>query len=198
MSNKLDKDLFIEIMTQLATHYGSTIMESGQDFILTIYWEDLKQLSDRQFQAAVATCVKKHPKQYGFFPNTDLLLEYGVGCLPEENKSAYVEHKLPALPSEQDRATPEQIRENRKRGLLIAQIATNSVGLMSLEQKEELFKNLHLKETHELEAIASNVKKASSIKNTRHSKWTGINEVAFEFQNQLEERQRFKGRDIDF
>jgi hypothetical protein len=148
----LNREDFEVCIQELEGFYNGSVLNGG---ILEAAWYNtLKHLSLGQLQSAIARCFKKHPRAYNFFPSSGQILEFAQGEYRPPGESVVGDFTLPALPSHEERLTPEQIAELSYRGRLTARIVLNSRGYMSVEEKEKLIEQLKLKETHELEAIA--------------------------------------------
>jgi hypothetical protein len=66
---------FEKCMSILQNFYGGVvILDDG--FVESIYFKALERLSDEQLENAIATCIKKNSRAYGYFPSADQLLEY--------------------------------------------------------------------------------------------------------------------------
>lgn len=143
LSDKIFKKYFGELLEW----YGKPKSQMAMDS----YYTWMSNLQDDDFINAVSAAICKLQR----FPTADQLIELSRSGRPEENAQAYQDFTLPALPSYEERMTPEQKAEASLRGRLIARIVLSSTGLMTLEQKEELIEQLKQKPTHELEAIAS-------------------------------------------
>lgn len=157
----LDYQDFKASVAELENFYNGNILNGG---ILEASWyQSLKHLSLPQLQSAIARCFKKHPRQYNFFPSAGQILEFAQGEYRPPGECVKQDFKAPALPSQEQRMTPQQIAEAHKRGRLVARIILNSRGYMTPEQKDELIEQLKQKETHELEAIASTAAQSQSM-----------------------------------
>ncbi|MBW4479695.1 MAG: hypothetical protein KME54_23325 [Tolypothrix brevis GSE-NOS-MK-07-07A] len=149
----LTREDFEPCIQELESFYNGSVLNGG---ILEAAWYNtLKHLSLGQLQGAIARCFKKHPRAYNFFPSCGQILEFAQGEYRPPGESAIGDFTLPALPSREQRLTPEQIAESHKRGVLMAQIILSATGYMSVEEKDELIEKLKAKETYELEAITS-------------------------------------------
>lgn len=149
----LDYQDFKDCIAELQNFYGGNVLNGG---ILEATWyESLKYLALPKLQNAIARCFKKHPRAYNFFPAADQILEFAL--YPERPPGECVKQnfQVSSLPSSEERMTPEQKADAVLRGRLVARIILHSTGYMTIEQKDALIEQLKLKETHELEAIAS-------------------------------------------
>ncbi|RCJ20109.1 hypothetical protein A6S26_05155 [Nostoc sp. ATCC 43529] len=148
----LDYQDFKDSVSELQSFYGGSILNGG---ILEAAWyETLKHLSLPRLQNGIARCFKKHPRAYNFFPSADQILEFAQGEYRPPGECVMGDFSLKALPSHEDRLTPEQIAELSKRGRLVARIILNCTGYMTPERKEQLIEQFKTTSTHELERIA--------------------------------------------
>jgi hypothetical protein len=148
----LDYQDFKDSVSELQNFYGGNILNGG---ILEAAWyETLKHLSLSRLQNGVARCFKKHPRAYNFFPSADQVLEFAQGEYRPPGECVMGDFSLKALPSHEDRLTPEQIAELSKRGRLVARIILNCTGHMTPERKEQLIEQFKTTPAHELERIA--------------------------------------------
>ncbi|MBD2492626.1 hypothetical protein [Aulosira sp. FACHB-615] len=143
----LSDKIFAKYFGELLEWYGKPKSQVASDS----YYAWLSHLKDDDFINAVGAAICKLQR----FPTADQLIELSRGGRPEENAQAYQDFDLPALPSSEERMTPEQKAEAVLRGRLIARTILNATGLMTPEQKDALIEQLKQKPTHELEAIAS-------------------------------------------
>lgn len=90
---------FEKYMSVLQTFYGTTVILDG-GFIEEIYFKALEKLSDAELEKAIATCIKKKSRQYGYFPSAEQLLEYaGYDDRPPGECSQKPDYNLPTLAS---------------------------------------------------------------------------------------------------
>ncbi|ACC81126.1 hypothetical protein [Nostoc punctiforme] len=152
----LTRENFEACIQELESFYNGTILNGG--ILESVWYKTLKHLPLEKLQSAIAGCFKKHPRQYNFFPSAGQILDFANfvgGEYREPGESILGDFSLPILPSVEERLTPEQKAELNKRGRLQARIIVNAQSWMTPEQKDALVEQLKLKETHELEAIAS-------------------------------------------
>ncbi|WP_445634604.1 hypothetical protein NSTC745_06426 [Nostoc sp. DSM 114161] len=148
----LDYQDFKDSVSELQSFYGANILNGG---ILEAAWyETLKHLSLGRLQNGIARCFKKHPRAYNFFPSAEQILEFAQGEYRPPGECVMGDFTLAALPSHEDRLTPEQIAELSKRGRLVARIILNCTGHMTSDRKEQLIEQFKTTPTHELERIA--------------------------------------------
>lgn len=73
--------VFEKCMVALQSFYGSTVILDG-GIIESVYYQGVEKLSDEELETAIATCIKKKSRAYGYFPSVTDLLEY-AGYDPE-------------------------------------------------------------------------------------------------------------------
>lgn len=159
----LNNEVFTNIMESLESFYGVPGQVTGNQFIEDVYYEVLENLSDKEFKKAAAFCIKNKPKQYGFFPSPQQLLEYAKGeYRPPGENVVKANLEIPALASSDSKLTPEQIKELQLRGRLQAKILAYGGRFMSTDEKNVFIDSLRLKPTYELEHMADNAEKSMS------------------------------------
>ncbi|WP_414589763.1 hypothetical protein [Scytonema sp. PCC 10023] len=72
---------FEKCMSALQSFYGSTVVLDG-GIVESVYYQAVEKLNDEELEAAIATCIKKNSRQFGYFPSATQLLEY-AGYDPE-------------------------------------------------------------------------------------------------------------------
>ncbi len=152
------------LVSELESFYGAIVMNGG---ILESLWiQKLQDLSLQQVEDAIAICFTKNPKQYGFFPSPQQILDYAQGEYPPpgeyksyEETMAYINQR--ALPYEEP--TPEQIQELAYRGRLMGRIISYGGRFMTHDEKDAFITSLKHKQTHELEHMAKNAEEGHRI-----------------------------------
>lgn len=183
----LTHEEFKSCIQELEQFYNGNVMNGG---ILEATWfQALEKLPLQQLQSAVAKCFKKHPRAYNFFPSPDQILELAKGEYRPPGENVMGNFTLNALPSSEDRLTPEQKAELQLRGLLTAKIIVNCSGFMSPEEKEGLIERLRIKPTHELEDIAASAERSQASRKKTGTGFSKITDVIDGIKNRLEKNQ---------
>ncbi|MBD2364468.1 hypothetical protein H6G36_25400 [Anabaena minutissima FACHB-250] len=175
----LSDQTFKKYFGELLDWYG----KPKSQLVMDSYYAWLSNLKDDDFINAVSAAICKLQR----FPTADQLIELAKAGRPEENSAAYQEYSAPALPSQEDRMTPEQKAEAVLRGRLTVRIILNSTGYMTLEQKDALIEQLKTKPTHELEAIAS-VASQTPKKIKKYAGFNNISSTLRDFEQELIEK----------
>lgn len=159
----LDNQVFTNMMKTLESFYRLSGQVTENKFIEDVYYGVLENCSSEDLNNAVASCIKKNPKQYGFFPSPQQLLEYAKGeYRPPGENVVKANLEIPALASSDSKLTPEQIKELQLRGRLQAKILAYGGRFMSTDEKNVFIDSLRLKPTYELEHMADNAEKSMS------------------------------------
>jgi hypothetical protein len=185
----LNNELFLSLMTSLERFYGLIGHVTNDQFIEDIYYSTLKNCSDELFEVAIATCIKKNPKQYSFFPSAEQILEYAQGeYRPPGQCTIVVDYSRPALSDGYVPPTPEQAQESAHRGRLMGRIISYGGKFMSYAEKDSFITSLKNKPTHELEHMAKNAELGHQKANNPNRKIADLKGVYAQLQRELEAR----------
>ena len=173
-----------DALGELDGFYGQHILNGG---ILEATWmAELSHLSLPQVHTAIARCFKKNPKQYGFFPSVDTILELVVANrTPGENSQAYrtADPSQAQLPSVE--MSPEEKAKNRK-AMLIAKLFLLSAPFLSKGENETFMLDMDKHNIHEIEQMITTCKKVSPCKKSVHAAAMSVfEEIVERVENEL-------------